>query len=65
MGSFTSPKRGEVDLLLAMRSIVLCKSGEGAQFFFRGSATPHPALCADLSLWERWSVFAATFDRIS
>ena len=28
---FTSPQRGEVDLLLAMRSIVECKSGEGAQ----------------------------------
>ncbi|WP_407175843.1 error-prone DNA polymerase [Bradyrhizobium sp. STM 3562] len=28
---FTSPQRGEVDLPLAMRSIVQCKSGEGAQ----------------------------------
>ncbi|UWU71422.1 error-prone DNA polymerase [Bradyrhizobium sp. NC92] len=28
---YTSPQRGEVDLLLAMRSIVECKSGEGVQ----------------------------------
>jgi hypothetical protein len=27
---FTSPQWGEVDLLMAMRSIVKCKSGEGA-----------------------------------
>jgi hypothetical protein len=42
--SFTSPQRGEVDL----RS----KSGEGAPLL-RVSVTPHPALRADLSLWER------------
>ncbi len=28
---FTSPHRGEVDLLLAMHSIVQSKSGEGAR----------------------------------
>src|SRR3974390_790630 len=35
----TSPRRGEVDLLLAMRSIVQCKSGEGATFEI---VLPHP-----------------------
>jgi hypothetical protein len=38
---FTSPRWGEVDLLLPMRSIVQCKSGEGA-FDKRDSVTPHP-----------------------
>jgi hypothetical protein len=35
-----------------MRSIVRSKSGEGARLY-RESVTPHPALRADLSLWER------------
>jgi len=43
---FTSPLWGEVDL----RS----KSGEGPQFQ-REAVTPHPALRADLSRWERWT----------
>jgi hypothetical protein len=51
-GDFTSPQRGEVDLHPAMRSIVRCKSGEGVPLQREG-VTPHPALCADLSLWER------------
>jgi hypothetical protein len=42
--SFTTPRRGEVDL----RS----KSGEGT-FVKRGALTPHPALRADLSQRER------------
>src|ERR1700760_4299403 len=45
---FTSPQRGEVGLRLAMRSIVQCNPGEGAQVP-RESVTPHPALRADLS----------------
>jgi hypothetical protein len=40
---FTSPQRGEVDLLLAMRSIVQCKSGEGV-LPSRETVTPDPAL---------------------
>ena len=40
--------KGEVDLLLAMRSIVQCKSGEGLRSLERAAA-PHPALRADLS----------------
>jgi error-prone DNA polymerase len=44
----TSPHRGEVGLRLAMRSIVQCNPGEGAQVP-RESVTPHPALRADLS----------------
>ena len=48
----TSPLRGEVDLPRAMRSIALGKSGEGPQLQ-RETVTPHPALRADLSLWER------------
>jgi hypothetical protein len=32
---FTSPRRGEVDFLLAMRSIVQRKSGEGAMDYER------------------------------
>src|SRR5215470_10545393 len=44
---FTSPQRGEVDLLLAMRSIVQCKSGEGCYFL-----RPYP-LTPTLSQWER------------
>jgi hypothetical protein len=51
-GDFTSPQWGEVDLPLAMRSIVQCKSGEGAPLQ-RESVTPHPALRADLSHRER------------
>ena len=43
---YTSPLRGEVDL----RS----KSGEGPQLRGR-TLTPHPALRADLSRWERWT----------
>src|SRR5471030_2300105 len=50
----TSPQRGEVDL----RS----KSGEGAQLS-RETATPHPALRADLSLWERWPISRALFQQ--
>jgi hypothetical protein len=56
---YTSPQRGEVDLLLAMRSIVQCKSGEGP-LLQDEIITPHPAQCADLSLWERWSSDVAT-----
>ena len=41
---FTSAQRGEVDL----RS----KSGEGGRLH-RETVTPHPALRADLSQWER------------
>src|SRR5580693_2709356 len=37
----TSPQRGEVDLRLAMRSIVQCKSGEGPRHL-REIETPHP-----------------------
>jgi hypothetical protein len=64
----TSPRRGEVDLLLAMQSIVQCKSGEGA-LLQRETATPHPRLSSgtslaravgrDLSLWARWTSDAA------
>src|SRR5271165_3898994 len=46
------PRRGEVGSLLAMRSIVQSDPGEGPQFY-RGTVTPHPALRADLSRWER------------
>jgi len=41
---FTSPHRGEVDLR--------GKSGEGAPLQCE-TVTPHPALRADLSQWER------------
>jgi hypothetical protein len=37
---FTSPRWGEVDLLLAMRSIVQCKSGEGHAL--TSDRAPHP-----------------------
>jgi hypothetical protein len=39
---FTSPRRGEVDLLSAMRSIVRRKSGEGSHTK-RAGLTPHSA----------------------
>src|SRR5258707_14490567 len=40
----TYPRWGEVDLLLAMRSIVQCKSGEGAQVQTRDrNPSPQPS----------------------
>jgi hypothetical protein len=54
---FTSPRRGEVDLL--WRAIArLSKSGDGPQLHLE-TVTPHPALRADLSRWDRWTFDAA------
>jgi hypothetical protein len=49
---FTSPHRGEVDLLPAMRSIVRCKSGEGS----RTNEKPYP-LTPTRSPWEKEQTF--------
>ncbi|RZN21539.1 hypothetical protein CWO90_32930 [Bradyrhizobium sp. Leo121] len=35
--------------------IVRCDPGEGDELH-RGTVTAHPALRADLSLWERWTI---------